>query len=77
MDEKHKLGLLDMAVNDQRKNSFIVYQKPTDTGSFLQLRTYAPLQFKKKYLRGLYPYVFWTTSNWQHFANALYVNRNI
>ena len=48
MDQKHEIVFLDMAlyVDEKRKVSSKLRQKPTDTGTILNFRSCDPLQHK-------------------------------
>ena len=47
------------------------YQKPTDTGTILNFRGCAPLQFKRNVNEGTVHRVFRSTSTWEYFDQAL------
>ena len=51
------------------------YQKPTDTGTFLNFRGCAPLQYNRNVIEGTVHRVFRSTSTWEDFDQALEKNR--
>ena len=51
------------------------YQKPTDTGTILNFRGSAPLQYKRNVFEGTVHRAFRITSIWEYFDQALEKNR--
>ena len=51
------------------------YQKPTDTGTILTLRSCAPTQYKQSIIQGTVHRVFRSTSSWEQFDKDVETNR--
>ena len=73
------LAFLDLNINlnEDRKISCYWYQKSTDTGIILNLRSCAPLQHKRCVIQGTVHRIFNATSDWQSFDVALKKNQEI
>ena len=68
MNQKHEIVFLDIAVYvDERKFSSNLCQKPTDTGTILNFRSFDPLQHKRNIVRDTIQRLFRPTSNWHYF----------
>ena len=78
-DDKNSLPFLDMSINVQPEGNIFCtwYQKPSDTGTILNYRSYAPLQHKKSIIQGTIHRLFRATSNWKAFHEALTKNEEI
>ena len=56
----------------QEKRSHVVgTKKPTDTGTILNFRGFAPLQYKRNVTKGTVHMIFRSTSTWENFDQAL------
>ena len=74
LDSNGNLAFLNLNVNvdSAKKVTCGWYQKPTDTGTILNFRGCAPLQYKKKnVIEGTVHSVFRRTSTWEDFDQAL------
>ena len=71
------LAFLDLkiSVGKGRKINCGWYQKPTDTGTILNFRSCAPLQYKRSVIEGTVHRVFRSTSTWQEYDKAMKINR--
>ena len=78
IDSNGSLALLDLNVNvdSGKKVTCGWYQKPTDTGTNLNFRGCAPLEYKKKVIEATVHRVFRSTSTWENFDQALEKNLN-
>ena len=67
------LTFLDLNVNvdSAKKVTCGWYQKPTDTGTILNFRGCAPLQYKRNVFEGTFHRFFRSTSTWEYFDQAL------
>ena len=76
-DSNRNLAFLDLNVNVDSGKKFTCgcYQKPTETGTILNFRGCAPLQYKRKAIEGTFHRVFRSTSTWEDFDPALEKNR--
>ena len=74
---KGTLAFLDLqiSIDKSRKISCGRYQKPTDTGTILNFRTCAPLQYKRSVNEGTVHRVFRSTSTWEEYDKAMKINR--
>ena len=70
-------AFLDLGVNVDSRTKVTCgwHQKPTDTGTILNFRGCAPLQYKKNVIEGTVHRVFRSTSIWENFDQALEKNR--
>ena len=77
LDSNSNLAFLDLNVNvdSAKKVTCGWYQKPTDTGTILNFRGCAPLQYKRNVIEGTVHRVFRSTSTWEYFDQALERNR--
>ena len=68
-DSNGDLAFLDLNINvDSRKKVTCGwYQKPTDTGTILNFRSCAPLQYKRNVVEGTVHRIFRSTSTWENF----------
>ena len=66
---------LNINVDSGKKATCGWYQKPTDTGTILNFRGCAPLQYKRNFIEGTVHRVFRSTSTWENFDQALKKNR--
>ena len=73
------LAFLDLNINlnEDRKISCQWYQKSTDTGIILNLRSCFPLQHQRNVIPGTVHRIFNATSDWQSFDVALKKNQEI
>ena len=78
-DNKNSLPFLDISFNVQPEGTIycIWYQKPSDTGTFLNYRSCAPLHYKKCIVQGTIHRLFRATSNWEAFLEAFAKNEEI
>ena len=72
-----KLAFLDLqfSIDKSRKFNCGWYQKPTDTGTKLNFRSRAPLQYKRSVIEGAVHRVSRSTSTWEKYENAMKINR--
>ena len=72
LDSNVSLAFLDLNVNvdSGKKVTFGWYQKPTDTGTILNFRGCAPLQYKRNVIEGTVHSIFRSTSTWENFDQA-------
>ena len=77
LDSNGNLAFLDLNVNVDSAKTLTCgwYQKPTDTGTILNFRGCAPLQYKSNVIEGTVHRVFRSTSRWKDFDQALAKNR--
>ena len=77
LDRNGKLAFSDLNVNvdSAKKVTCGWYQKPTDTGTILNFRGCALLQYKRNVIEGTVHRVFRRTSKWEFFNQALEKNR--
>ena len=77
LDSNGNLAFLDLNVNvdSAKKVTCGWYQKPTDTGTTLNFRGCAPLQYKRKVIEGTVHSAFKSTSTLEIFDQALEKNR--
>ena len=68
---------MNLNVNEDRKISYHLYQKSTDTGVILHFRSCAPLQHKKNVIQGTVHRFFNATSEWQYFGIVPKKNQEI
>ena len=66
---------LQISIDKSRKISCGWYQKPTDTGTILNFRSCAPLQYKRSVIEGTVHWVFRSTSTWEEYDKAMKINR--
>ena len=66
---------LQTIIDKSRKISCWWYQKPTDTGTILNFRSCAPLQYKRSVIQGTVHRVFRSTSTWEEYHKAMKINR--
>ena len=66
---------LQISIDKSRKISCGWYQKPTDTGTILNFRSCAPLQYKRSVIEGTVHRVFRSTSTWEGYDKAMKINR--
>ena len=73
LDRNGNLAFLDLNVNvdSGKKVKCGCYQKPTDTGTILNFRGCAPLQYKRNVIEGTVNRNFMSTSTWEDFDQAL------
>ena len=73
---KGNLAFLDLqySIDKSRKISSGWYQKPTDTGTILNFRSCAPLQYKRSVIEGTVHWVFRSTSTWEEYDKAMKIN---
>ena len=70
------LSFLDLETNIDNDNVSCGWcQKPTDTGTILNIRSSATLQYKKDVSEGTDHRVFRSTSTWEGFDKAMKINR--
>ena len=71
------LAFLDIqiSIDKSRKISCGWYQKPTDTGTILNFRSCAPLQYKRSVIEGTVHRVLRSTSAWEEYDKAMKINR--
>ena len=74
---KGNLAFLDLqiSIDKSRKISCGWYQKPTDTGTILNFRSCAPLQYKRSEIEVTVYRVFRSTSTLEEYDKAMKVNR--
>ena len=72
LDFNGNLAFLDLNVNvdSAKKVTCGWYQKPTDTGTILNFRGCAPLQYKRTVIEGTVHRVFRSISTWEDFYQA-------
>ena len=72
-----KLAFFDLqiSIDKIRKINCGWYQKPTDTGTILNFRSCAPLQYNKSVIEGTVHQVFCSTSTWEEYDKAMKINR--
>ena len=72
-----KLACLDLkiSIDKNMKINCGWYQKPTDTGTILNFRSCAPLQYKRSVIEGTVCRVFRSTSTWEEYDKAVKFNR--
>ena len=66
---------LQISIDKSRTISCGWYQKPTDTGTILNFRSCAPLQYKRSVIEGTVYRVFRSTSTWEEYDKAMKINR--
>ena len=73
LDSNGNLPFLDLNVNVDSGKKVTCWwdQKPTDTGTILNFRGCAPLQYKRNVIEGTVLRVFTSTSTWENFDQAL------
>ena len=73
LDSNGNLAFLDLNVNVDSGKEVTCgwYQKPTDTGTILNFRNCAPLQYKRNVSEGTVHRVCRSTSTWENFDRAL------
>ena len=73
LDSNGNIAFLDLNVNVDSGKTFTCgwYQKPTDTGTIVNFRGCAPLQYKRNVIEGTVHRVFRSTSTWENFDQAL------
>ena len=78
LNENQELAFLDMTVHvdTNRKTTCKWYQKPTDTDTTLNFRSFVPLQHKKNIIEGTVHRLLRCTSDWKSFDEALKINEN-
>ena len=76
-NKNENLAFLDLQINIEksRKIGCGCYQKPTDTGTILNFRSCAPLQYKRSVIEGNVHRVFRSTSTWEEYDKAMKINR--
>ena len=74
---EENLPFLDLNLNDLQGRGVTCswYQKPTDTGTILNYRSCAPIQYKQNNIQGTVHRVFRSTSSWEQFDKATKTNR--
>ena len=79
LDSNGNLAFLDLNVNvhSAKKVTCGWYKKLTDTGTILNFRGCAPLQYKRNIIEGTVHRVFRSTSTWEYFDQALEKNRKL
>ena len=65
----------DRLAHKSRKINCGWYQKPTDTGTVLNFRSCAHLQYKRSVIEGTVHRVFRSTSTWEEYDKAMKINR--
>ena len=73
LDSNGNLAFLDSTVNvdSGKKVTCGWYQNSTDTGTILNFKGSAPLQYKKNVIEGTVLRVFRSTLTWENFDQAL------
>ena len=66
---------LQISIDKSKKINCGWYQKPTDTGTILNFRSCAPLQYKRSVIEGTVHRVFRSTSTWEEYDKAMKINR--
>ena len=66
---------LEISIDKSRKISCGWYQKSTDTGTILNFRSCAPIQYKRSVIEGTVHRVFRSTSTWEEYDKAMKINR--
>ena len=59
-----------MSTESAKKVTYGWYQKPTETGTILNFRGCAPLQYKRTVFKGTVQRVFRSISTWEEFDQA-------
>ena len=78
LDNSLGLAFLDMRISRSgNRLSFQWYQKPTDTGVTMNFRSFAPVEYKKNFVRGAVHRVFNATSSWESFHQGICQNQSI
>ena len=66
---------LQISIDKSRKISCGWYQKPKDSGTILNFRSCAPLQYKRTVIEGTVHRLFRSTSTWEEYNKAMKINR--
>ena len=67
---------INISVDDNRQFKCGWYEKPTDTGTLLNFRSFAPLQHKRNTLEGTVHRIFRSTSTCEFYHRAILIKRN-